>query len=63
MIELTYQDCQDLVDIWNDLNNQLIQEANRGETPIQERINENHKKRIDAFRLWLTHHKGKSING
>jgi hypothetical protein len=49
MIELTHQDSQDLVDIWNDLNNQLIQEANRGEAPIQERINENHKKGLMLF--------------
>ncbi len=63
MTELTHQDCQDLVDIWNELNDQLVHQANRGETPIQEHMNENHKKRIDAFRRWLTHHQGKVIKG
>ncbi len=63
MNELTHQDCQDLVDIWNDLNDQLIHQANRDEKPIQERINENHNRRVEAFRTWLTHHQGKSIKG
>lgn len=63
MKELTHQDCQDLVEIWNELNDQLIHQANRGENPIQERINENHNRRIEAFRTWLTHHQGKSIKG
>jgi hypothetical protein len=63
MNELTHQDSQDLVDIWNDLNNQLIQQANLGEKPIQVRISENHERRVEAFRIWLTHHEGKSIKG
>jgi hypothetical protein len=63
MNELTHQDSQDLVDIWSDLNNQLIEQVNLGEKPIQVRINENHKRRIEAFRTWLTHHQGKTIKG
>jgi hypothetical protein len=63
MTELTHQDHQDLVDIWSDLNDQLIHQANRGENPIQARINENHERRVEAFRTWLNHHQGKVVKG
>ena len=62
MNNITDQDCQDIVDIWSDLNNQLIMAANDNSTPIQEHINAIHQKKINAFQLWLKMHNSKTLD-
>lgn len=61
MKEITAQDCNDLHDIFNDINSKLIVEMNTSETPHQPAVNEAHKLRSQAFNNWLTLHQGKVL--
>lgn len=61
MKEITAQDCNDLHDIFNDINSKLIEKMNTSQTPHQPSVNDAHNLRGQALNNWLTLHQGKVL--
>lgn len=61
MEKVVFQDGQDLVDIFNDINHALILKMNQTPAPHQPLVNEAHDQKVAALRIWLTTHKGKVL--
>lgn len=61
MNEITHQDCQDLQDMFNDINHALVLKMNEQPGPHQPLVNEAHQQRVTALRNWLDARQGKVL--
>ncbi len=61
MDKVGLQECQDLMDMFNDINHALILKMNETPAPHQPLVNEAHNQKAAALRIWLDTHKGKVL--